>query len=291
MGGHALGFNTGQLNRTFDQGGVTNNQIRALHEAGYFSSDPGSPNLMRAWAPAADTTSSREYRVRSYLAANCAQCHQPGGTAQGSWDARLLDPLSAAGIINGTLSNPGGDTTNRVVKPWDPAHSMLLKRIANFAPLPHMPPLATSVVNEEAVALLTDWIATDLAGYRTFSEWQTNYFGSSAAGNAQPDADPDGDGASNQLEYLARTNPNNNGDGWKISISRLGTEVGVAFSQIPNVGFEVQATTNRVAPFLWQPLDTPENRPFFPATGGLRSVRDVFSESSQKYYRVRVFEP
>ena len=290
VGGHALGFNTAQMNRNFDYAAATDNQLRALSHAGYFSQPVSSPDLLRRLAPASDESVSREYRVRSYLAANCVQCHQPGGTAQGSWDARLGASLDAIGLINGSLSNPAGDSTNRVVVPGDAAHSMLLTRIANFTPLPHMPPLATSVLNTEAVNLMRDWIAQDLPGYESFAQWQTRLFGSSTAENARPDADPDGDGAVNRLEYLVGSNPTNSSDGWRIQIRRATNGVDIIYPQVANRGFEVQATTSAANPFYWTPLDIYENRPLFSATNGMRVVRDPVADS-RKYYRVRVFEP
>jgi hypothetical protein len=58
--------------------------------------------------------------------------------------------LPFANIINGTLANTLGDTNNRVVVPNDPAHSTLLTRIS-IRGRGQMPPLASTVVDEEAV--------------------------------------------------------------------------------------------------------------------------------------------
>ena len=62
---------------------------------------------LRALVAATNSSSSREYRVRSYLAANCAQCHQPGGVAQVAWDARISTPLPDTGIIFRCDNNAG----------------------------------------------------------------------------------------------------------------------------------------------------------------------------------------
>ncbi|TMP97251.1 MAG: hypothetical protein E6L09_13550 [Verrucomicrobia bacterium] len=98
--GLALGFNTPQMNRDVDYGSGPENQIAALNRAGYFSAPVAHVNTLRALASPTDAAVSVDYRVRSYLAANCAQCHQPGAVAQGNWDARVTTPLSQAGIIN-----------------------------------------------------------------------------------------------------------------------------------------------------------------------------------------------
>src|SRR6267378_4086813 len=98
VGGWALGFNTPQLNRVFDYGAGQERQIAALNRVGYFSSPVTNVNTLRALAPATNTAVSLDYRVHSYLAANCAQCHQPGGSGQALWDARITTPTVQAGI-------------------------------------------------------------------------------------------------------------------------------------------------------------------------------------------------
>jgi uncharacterized repeat protein (TIGR03806 family) len=156
VGGHALGFSTWQLNRDFNYSGGAANQLRALSDAGYFTSPVGDVTTLRKLASANDTSASLEHRFRSYVAANCVQCHQPGGAGGGTWDARITTPLVAANILNGVLREDG-DPADRVIKPGDPAHSMLLTRISS-APPRRMPPLATSVFDTRDMDLVTEFI-------------------------------------------------------------------------------------------------------------------------------------
>ncbi len=286
--GFALGFNTAQLNRDFDYGGLTDNQIRALNHAGYFSANVTNQHTLPALAHATNSAVSTEYRVRSYLAANCAQCHQPGGTALGNWDARISNPLSLSGIVNGNLVNNFGDTNNRVIVPNDLMHSMLLTRISTNGP-GRMPPLATSLIDTQAVELVRNWITNGLAGYQTFAQWQSTKFGSTNAALTGATEDFDGDGSVNQQEYLLGTSPTNDADFWSISATTTNGFVVLEFDQIANRGFEVQATTN-LQPAIWNPLDVPANRPFFSMTNFPASVPDL-NEGDSKFYRVRVFEP
>src|SRR6185436_13558211 len=130
VGGYALGFNTAQLNRNYSYARGTDNQLRALSQAGYFSAALDNLHSFRALAAATNNAWSLEYRVRSYLAANCAQCHQPGGLAVGTWDARASTPLVQSGLINGTLLNNLGNPDNRVIKPGSLDLSVLLRRIS-----------------------------------------------------------------------------------------------------------------------------------------------------------------
>jgi uncharacterized repeat protein (TIGR03806 family) len=286
--GFALGFNTAQLNRDFDYSAISDNQIRALNHVGYFSNTVSNLHTLPALAHATNSAVSTEYRVRSYLAANCAQCHQPGGTAVGNWDARILNPLSAVGIVNGTLANNLGDTNNRVIVPNDLAHSVLLTRISTNGNL-RMPPLASTLIDTQSVNLVSSWITNGLANYQTFAQWQLTNFGSTNAPLTGANQDFDGDGSVNQQEYLLGTGPTNANDFWNISATTSNGFAQIQFDQIANRGFEVQVMTN-LQPLIWNPLDVPANRPLFSATNFPASVPDLVDGNS-KFYRVRVFEP
>jgi glucose/arabinose dehydrogenase len=159
VSGLTLGFNSHQVNRPFNYPRGVENQIGALSDAGYFQKSVTNLHTLRALAPATNTSVSVEYRVHSYLAANCVQCHQPGGIGRGLFDARISTPLSLAGLVNGALLNPLGDLENRVIAPGSLPRSVLFSRVANLGEQ-HMPPLATSVLNERAIDLLRDWITS-----------------------------------------------------------------------------------------------------------------------------------
>lgn len=155
--GFARSFNTAQLNRNFDFPGGNANQLSALAQAGYLSTAIPSPAALPALAAADNSAASLEVRVRSYLEANCAQCHRPGGAALGNWDARFSTPTSLAGLINGPLVDNGGDPLNRVIVAGDEAHSRMLNRIAANGAT-RMPPLASNERDLAAEQLLSEWI-------------------------------------------------------------------------------------------------------------------------------------
>ena len=290
LAGLALGFKTAQLNRDFDYPGATQNQLRAMSDAGYFSKALSGFHTMPALSNPTNATVSLEYRVVSYLAANCVQCHQPGGAALGLFDARSTTPLSAAGLIDGPLVNAFGDPNNRVIKPGSLEHSILLSRIANLGPN-HMPPLATSVLNQEAIDLVSAWISGGSTNDVAYTDWQRSYFGATNAPGSAPGEDPDGDGANNQLEYLTGSNPLQAGDGWGIEIGAVNGAAAIDFTRIANRGFEIQWTTNISLSSSWQPLDVPGNEPVFGITNSQVRVQDTITDAQSKFYRVRVFEP
>ncbi len=157
-GGHALSFNTRQLNRPHPFPGGTANIITALAQAGYLAGAPETTDALPALAATDDTSQPLEARARAYLDANCAHCHQPGGTALGAFDARVSTPLTLAGLVNGPLTDNGGDAANRVIVPGDAAHSRLLQRLRVRGP-GQMPPLASHERDLAGESLLAQWIA------------------------------------------------------------------------------------------------------------------------------------
>jgi glucose/arabinose dehydrogenase len=293
-GPYALGFNTPQLNRGFNYSGILDNQLRAMANAGYFLGTVSNLHGSRWLAALTDETVSLEQRVRSWLAANCAGCHPGAGGI--SFDARIFTPLlgttvaSGTRLINGSLVNTGGDPNNRVIVPGSLSNSMLLTRISTRGPV-QMPPLGTSLVDTQAVALISRWITEELPGLQTFADWQLSHFGSTNAPTAQSGMDPDNDGATNYEEFLTGTDPNDGADAWAIHIRRQGDAVETFYPQLVNRGIEIQWSTNLFTLGAWQYLDVPQNRPFISATSGTGVVPDVITNGPPKYYRGRVFEP
>ena len=145
-GGYALGFSTAQLNVRHAYGAVTENEIKALSDAGYLANPPSDLTPLRTLALATDTNAPLEFRARSYFAANCAPCHQTGGThtLDVFWDARIASTLAETHLLQGYIV--AGDVSQ----------SRVIQRLSNINNL--MPPVGTAVINTNAVNLLTAWI-------------------------------------------------------------------------------------------------------------------------------------
>lgn len=148
-----------------------------------------------------------------------------------------------------------------------------------------MPPLGSSVIDAQAVALIEGWIRDDLQNYQTFDQWIATF---TVSANERS-ADPDGDGASNYLEYMLGTDPANPSDGFAISIRQEPGRGVIEFPQTANRGFEVN--TSDASFENWIPLDIPENAPFFSATNRIGTVDFPLETGQNSFYRVRVFEP
>lgn len=158
--GGVLGIKTRQSNRDlfFQSSGVTDNQLRTWNHIGLFSPaiNEGAIGGYDQLCTVTDTNFSLEHRVKSYLDANCSQCHRPGGV-QAFWDARFDTPLSSQNIINGPVSDTLGVTGAKVVVPANLTRSIMHKRVDSVAQF-KMPPLARNVIDQDAVSALAQWI-------------------------------------------------------------------------------------------------------------------------------------
>jgi len=158
--GGVLGVKTRQMNRdyTYPKTRVTDNQLRAWNHAGLFrpmlneEDIPTFPRLVGA----DDTSAGLEQRARSYLDANCAQCHRPGA-AMSYFDARFDTPLPKQNLIDAPVVIDQGIDNARAIAPKDPWRSVILLRSETLEPI-KMPPLAHEIIDQKGVRLLKDWI-------------------------------------------------------------------------------------------------------------------------------------
>jgi uncharacterized repeat protein (TIGR03806 family) len=159
--GQSLGLRTHQINRDVNRPGTgeTMNQLAYFNSEAMFDPALTSTDLSRALEARTldDPAAPIEHRIRSYLDSNCAHCHQPAGSVP-YFDARLQTPLKGQGLINAAIKGhfnlPGGC----YLKPASPSLSALQVRAASTQPGVVMPPLGKHMADDQAVALLTQYI-------------------------------------------------------------------------------------------------------------------------------------
>jgi len=137
---------------------VTDNQLCAWNHLGLFDTNLTEAEIenLPKLARLDDATRSLADRARSYLDANCANCHRPNGTVA-YFDARYDTPLAQQGLIDGRVLIDQRIDGARVIAPNDIWRSILYMR-ANTTEAFKMPPLARNTVDEPGMKLLREWI-------------------------------------------------------------------------------------------------------------------------------------
>jgi mono/diheme cytochrome c family protein len=162
--GFVLQLNTRQLNREVPAprnfGEARANQLSLWNRRGWFEPLLREEDIARMprLAGIDEANASPEHRVRSYLDANCAVCHRPGGPSRGTFDARFPTPLAEQHLVPGELqAGDLGIAGARLVFPGSPERSVLyerLKRIDFF----RMPPVSVNDDLSPALPVLAEWI-------------------------------------------------------------------------------------------------------------------------------------
>jgi hypothetical protein len=185
------------------------------------------------------------------------------------------------------LADNRGDPLNKFLVPGDTGHSMALKRIQG-AGVPRMPPLATNELDPNDIQLLTDWITQDLPQRLSFTDWQTLHFGSSGNPAADANADPDHDGQSNFLEFLAGTDPNNATSLFATpTLTTANGQLLLSFTQPANRSALIETSIDLASWTLW---NVPGNTPTFPSLSQMRGM-SVTLDGDHRFFRLRLSQP
>jgi uncharacterized repeat protein (TIGR03806 family) len=138
------------------------NQLDYLAAHGYLTDLPAAENrpALPLWNDPHSGT--LQQRALAYLDINCGSCHNPEGSAKTSglnltvfetdpYKLGLMKPPVAAGKASGNLLYD--------IVPGKPEASILLHRMKSTTPDVMMPELGRTLVHEEGVELIRQWIA------------------------------------------------------------------------------------------------------------------------------------
>ena len=190
-----IGPKARNLNKDFAYADGSANQLAYWTRVGYLQGAPSADQAPKVAVWNDPNSGTLAARARSYLDNNCAHCHQPGGTAgytgvdlrvttESMWGqqpsavqrgqpasgakrdqgAPFLASFARSGDLRsfGICKSPNSagrvGTLTYDLFPGHPEQSILLARMQSTRPKEMMPQIGRSVVHEEGVALVRDWI-------------------------------------------------------------------------------------------------------------------------------------
>lgn len=152
-----IGLKPQNLNGLYTYPEGAQNQLEKLIAEGYLEDDiPGTINTVVNWK---DETQPIGIRVRSYIDVNCAHCHtefsycdyRPMRFAFGE----TADEINLGVCVDPDSAIPG---LTKIVAPSLKERSVMYFRLNTAAEEMRMPLLGRSIIHEEAVELIGEWI-------------------------------------------------------------------------------------------------------------------------------------
>nr|WP_294861075.1 hypothetical protein [uncultured Fluviicola sp.] len=153
-----IGIKPQNLNIDFAYTDGTQNQLQKLIAVGYLQNN--LPGNIVSTVNYMDQTKTIDERFRSYVDINCAHCHSEGKHCDYR-PMRLAFSETSDPINLGLCVEPEefiNSDLAYIIKPSDKNRSMMYYRLGSTVPSERMPLLGRSVVHEEGLQLLEDWI-------------------------------------------------------------------------------------------------------------------------------------
>jgi uncharacterized repeat protein (TIGR03806 family) len=134
-------------------------QLAEFARLGLIDGEPAVDYRVPVWG---DSAASLNDRARGYLDVNCAHCHNSNGSASNS--GLFLTYEEKMPVRFGINKRPvaagrGSGTHDFDIAPGDPDGSIMIYRMNSLDPGISMPEVGRSMVHDEGIALLSEWIA------------------------------------------------------------------------------------------------------------------------------------
>lgn len=156
-----IGPKARNLNTDYPYADGAENQLARWTRLGLLADAP--PPAAAPRAPALQETASPvALRARAYLDVNCAHCHRPGGPADTSGlDLRWSqsDPVRYGVEKRPVAAGRASADLEFDIAPGAPDRSILVHRLASTDPGVMMPELGRSLVDDDGLAVIRQWIA------------------------------------------------------------------------------------------------------------------------------------
>ena len=288
--GSALSFNTRQLNRDGAAiSGISGNLLAVLDATSYLAGLNDNPAVLPRHVRPDETQYSIESRARSYLAVNCAYCHQPGSAGPPSWDGRPQLNLWETHLVNGLPIAAGANPSDRLVVPGDLNKSIVWDRVADSNGYTRMPPIATNEKDDQAIQLLAQWILTSLPARQNYDAWRLAYFGDLLSPQGEPGANPDGDADNNQAEYLKYSNPTNSLSFYSPQIGKSNHMLTIQLPNFPGRRVTVETSTDLGITDPWLPWAVAGNNGI-PLAPGLTNTFAAPLNEPKRFFQIKIQE-
>lgn len=157
--GTPIGVKPQNLNHNHQYGATNKNILAKLVQQGYLDSYPS--NIVST-VDYHDTSQPLDLRLRSYIDANCAHCHQDQARC---YYRPVRFPFSLTNVDSNIgicllADEPINATLTKVVAPGNYNKSIMHYRLSSNDESERMPLLGRTIVHDEGVALLEAWISS-----------------------------------------------------------------------------------------------------------------------------------
>ena len=157
-----IGPKVANLNRDYPYSSGTKNQLTQWKEHGFLTGD-FDPATAPRMVQMDDKNAPLQQRALAYLEMNCGHCHNPNSPA--STTGLYLTYLQNNWVRLGLYKSPvaaGKGSGGRLydLVPQQPDSSILVYRMASIDPGVMMPEVGRTMIHEEGVALIREWITS-----------------------------------------------------------------------------------------------------------------------------------